>query len=183
MTHLHGWIRCDAMGSQRLCEAVAGEFCGVLNGDAEAGGFTACRDGSKSAQECLVGLAVETEMLLRPGRRSDGFVLQSGGVIRQPGVPTGDGRIASSGARGQSQVVHVVIDGERGDGCAVIPLQIILTPSLAVTFVDEESIVGPHGSVECAKAACGHLRGEIVERMKWRIGSFGVAVVRISASG
>ena len=34
--------------------------------------------------------------------------------------------------------MHVVIDGERGDGCAVIPLQIILAPSLAVALVDEE---------------------------------------------
>src|ERR1700722_350980 len=122
-------------------------------------------------------------MLLRSGRRSDGFIFEPGGIIRQSGVPTGDGCIACGCARSQSQVMHVVIDCERRDGCAVIPLQVILTPALAVTFVDEESVVGDHGSVECANAACGHLGGQIVERVQWWVGSFGVAVVWVSASG
>src|SRR5262249_9691162 len=80
-----------------------------------------------------------------------------------------------------SQVTNVVIHCQGGDGSTVVPLEVVLPPSLTITLPGEEGVVGDDGSVDGSDATCGYLRGEVVEGMQRRIGAGGVRVIRIGA--
>ena len=79
------------------------------------------------------------------------------------------------------QVADVVVYRQRGDGGAVVPLQVVLRPALAVALEGEEGVVGDDGAVEGADMA-GDLRGQIIEGLEGRVGSVCVGAVRIRSA-
>ncbi len=118
-----------------------------------------------------------------PQRGGCGLVFQGGGIVGKRWVPGGDGGVSDGGTGGEGEVADVVVYGEGRDGGAIVPLQVILGPALAVALEGEESVVGDDCSVEGTDAAGDYLRGQVIQGLERRVGAFGVTVVGVSPSG
>src|ERR1700754_1264407 len=129
MAYLHRWIHGDPMGCQRLRESVTGKPRRVLHGDGEVRGLAASGDGSKGAQKRLVDLTIKPDMRLGASGRGDDLILQLNCIVWQRWVPACDGWRASGCSGRKREVVNIVIDGERGNRRAIVPLQIVLRPT------------------------------------------------------
>ena len=172
----------DSLIEKHLAEGEGGEFGGIFDGEGEVHPFVIHGDRAEEADDLRSGLAIESDLGLGAGGAGDGGVLQR--VVRDGRIPGGRDGISGSRTGHQVEIDDIVVDGERRDGCAVVPLQVVPSPSFAVALEGKERVVAHHSSSHFVdEAAFGDLAGEVLKRLKRRIGALGLPGIGPGAAG
>ncbi len=149
----------DAAQHQRLPERGRSELGGIFDGhrDMETRGGR----GTPGAHHHGAGAALEAGVGLIAGLNGRHTIVD--GIVVDIRRPCGLG-CAGHGCIGRdSELVGIFVEGERGDGCAVAPLQLVPAPTQRVGLVEEVGVVADHVAVDGAHSRLLNLLGKQVE--------------------
>src|SRR5258706_16012964 len=170
-----------AASREQLTEECGGKFGWVFNSERFVGAGVVERHVAPQRQDSRPGLAVHEEFSSGASRRGDDAVVET--VVVGKGRDTDKGLLARTIGGQDVHEDDLVGDGERGNGCAVRPHEIILAPAFTVAFEGEIGVVGDNVAVHILHAFLYEGVGERLQRLNGMIVALRSQVVGKFASG